>query len=466
MNITEIKTAAANGEASAQVELAHAYRDGIEVRKNSAHYLSYLTKAAEQNNAEAIKELVEYHSNRRNKNAAFKLACYWANKGKAIGITFPEVVLLKIGDTDTCTEKIVEYLFCKNVKFEKAKELILKGNIPSDTLYSWAEKYHLEHKDDKKRIGEIVYLYLISSKGDAEKINETALTLLDKSEKDNIKIASSLFKEGYRMGDQYAAASYMHCLLVGKGVQKNVKSAAKIYYEYKDKGVILSHAFSSPTRTGKTIKTPNSMEWRIHHVKNTTKRTANNISGVVGNSLKSVFIGLFHYMSAIIRAIGVSAILLSIAVLFGIKHINWAWMQSLRNTFEGMIDCPSSIKYIIIFILLTIINSFMFKQLYKQLDKHWTKQGNRELRDTLSKFGWNLPEFTIESSRTVNEVQGCNGGDASITNEYILRFLDVNQIEHCQKKGHYDYGGGYMTAELEWIDSNRAKVTVYELAYN
>jgi hypothetical protein len=54
----------------------------------------------------------------------------------------------------------------------------------------------------------------------------------------------------------------MYCLIYGKGVRKDIKTAATIYYKFKDKGIKLTHAFASSKMKGKAIRIPKSMEWK------------------------------------------------------------------------------------------------------------------------------------------------------------------------------------------------------------
>jgi TPR repeat protein len=258
MDIEELRKKAKKGDAMAQLELAHAYLNGTGVRKNHGHYLSWLTKSAEQENIEAQKELVKYYSSQK----SFEHARYWVGRCKANGIIFSDEELIRIGDADKCKEKIEEYLFGNPIQFNKANDLILSHGPSDDMLHFFAEKYHEIHKNDSSRLNEISCLYLLSTNGDKRKINETALNLISKSEKDNMKIAVSLFQEGYRLGDHYAAASYMYCLIYGKGVRKDIKTAATIYYKFKDKGIKLTHAFASSKMKGKAIRIPKSMEWK------------------------------------------------------------------------------------------------------------------------------------------------------------------------------------------------------------
>ena len=59
-NIEIIKDKAKTGDVQSQIELAHAYLNGEGVAKNRAHYLKWLTKAAEQNNVDAQYELFQF----------------------------------------------------------------------------------------------------------------------------------------------------------------------------------------------------------------------------------------------------------------------------------------------------------------------------------------------------------------------------------------------------------------------
>lgn len=196
---------------------------------------------------------------------------------------------IKIADIEKSTEQIEEYLFGGTIRFNKAKELILKISPSSETLYAWAERYHKSHKTDAKRLGEITYLYLVSSKGVASKINEIALQLLEQSEKENLKIAAAMFGEGCRMGNQYAAASYMYCLITGKGVRKNIKAAAKVYFDYKEKGIELNRAFASRTQKGKAIRIPKSTVWKRELTALKFGKMSKSISDKVFVPLNSIF---------------------------------------------------------------------------------------------------------------------------------------------------------------------------------
>lgn len=265
-DIEAIKQQAKKGDVQSQVELAHAYLNGEGVAKNRAHYLTWLTKAAEQNNVDAQYELFQFYSNKRSKYTDMQAACYWAGRAKANGMAFTEEELLKVGDADSCEKKINEYLFGEKIQFEKAKSLILKSSLSKETLLSFAERYEEINISNNKRLNQIYYLYLQSTGGDAGVINSLAVNLAAKSKRNHQKIAAELFREAYQKGDKHATASYIYCLIHGKGVKKDVSAASRIYYEYKNQGIILSHAFASDKIEGIEIKLPTSLTWKMGKV--------------------------------------------------------------------------------------------------------------------------------------------------------------------------------------------------------
>lgn len=266
-NIEIIKDKAKTGDVQSQIELAHAYLKGEGVAKNRAHYLKWLTKAAEQNNVDAQYELFQFYSSNSGKYTDMQAACHWAERAKTNGVTFTEEELLKVGDADSCEKKINEYLFGEKIQFEKAKSLILKSNLSKETLLSFAERFEEKHLSNGKRLSQIYYLYLISTSGDAGAINSLALNLAEKSKRNHQKISAELFREAYQKGNKYAAASFMYCLIHGKGVKKDISLASRIYYEYKNKGITLSHAFASENVKGINIKLPTSITWKMGKLK-------------------------------------------------------------------------------------------------------------------------------------------------------------------------------------------------------
>lgn len=282
-NIEIIKDKAKTGDVQSQIELAHAYLNGKGVAKNRAHYLKWLTKAAEQNNVDAQYELFQFYSSKSGKYTDMQAACHWAERAKANGMAFTEEELLKVGDADSCEIKINEYLFGEKIQFEKAKSLMLKSNLSKETLLSLAERFGEKHLSNGKRLSQIYYLYLISTSGDTETINSLAINLTEKSKRNYQKISADLFREAYQKGNKYAAASYMYCLIHGKGVKKDIALASRIYFEYKSKGITLSHAFANESIKGVSIKLPTSITWEMGKLMLTIDKT---LDSVLGNATK------------------------------------------------------------------------------------------------------------------------------------------------------------------------------------
>lgn len=181
--------------------------------------------------------------------------------------------------------KIEELLFGDKIQFDKAKTMILRQRPTPDVLLGWAQRYHQQHKTDKKRVREIVYLYLLSTDGDAAQINALALDLMRQSEAENMSIAAALFQQAYRQGNQYAAGSYLYCLLNGKGVRKNTSAAANVYYEFQSKGIRLEKAFAEPGAEGISIKLPTSKQWKKAAFK---KRSSNLFNSIVDGLSKPI----------------------------------------------------------------------------------------------------------------------------------------------------------------------------------
>lgn len=282
-NIEIIKDKAKTGDVQSQIELAHAYLNGEGVAKNRAHYLKWLTKAAEQDNVDAQYELFQFYSSKNGKYTDMQAACHWAERAKVNGVIFTEEELLKVGEVDTCEAKIKEYLLGEKIQFEKAKSLILKSNQSKASLLSLAEQFEAKHISNGKRFNQIYYLYLISTSGNADEINSLAIKIAEKSKKNHQRLSAELFKEAYQKGNKYAAASFMYCLIHGKGVKKDISFASRIYFEYKRKGITLSHAFANESIKGVSIKLPTSITWKMGKLMLTIDKT---LDSVLGNATK------------------------------------------------------------------------------------------------------------------------------------------------------------------------------------
>lgn len=292
-NIEIIKDKAKTGDVQSQIELAHAYLNGEGVAKNRAHYLKWLTKAAEQDNVDAQYELFQFYSSKSGKYTDMQAACHWAERAKVNGVIFTEEELLKVGEVDTCEAKIKEYLLGEKIQFEKAKSLILKSKLSKDFLMSLAEQFQEKNISNSKRFSQIFYLYLVSTSGDTDEINSLAIKIAEITKRNYQRLSAELFKEAYQKGNKYAAASFMYCLIHGKGVKKDISFASRIYFEYKSKGITLSHAFANEETKGISIKLPSSIKWKMGKFMLNIDKT---LDSVLGNAAKP-FCGLFSLTS-------------------------------------------------------------------------------------------------------------------------------------------------------------------------
>ena len=264
MDIEELRKKAKEGDIASMKELAQAYLEGNGVPKNRAHYIKWLTIAAERGDVDAQMELIKFYSDKRSKYSNPEKALFWMRKAQEQGAEFSNDELAEAGDSSACCKKIEQYLFGggKEHSFKKAIALLLKANLPKSTLVDFANRYLEQYCENPKEISNICYLIKKAYGGNGEELNDYAVELTKLKFKNNMKIAVSLFAEAYSLGSTQAAASYMYCLITGKGIRKNIKAAAKVYFDYKDKGIELNSAFASRTQKGKTIRIPKSTIWK------------------------------------------------------------------------------------------------------------------------------------------------------------------------------------------------------------
>ena len=102
-----IKEKAKDGRVEAQKELAHAYLEGNGVPKNRAHYLTWLTKAAERGDVDSQKELAKFYNDKRSNYSKPKEALFWMRKAQEQGAEFSdeERAEIEAGDSSVCCEK-------------------------------------------------------------------------------------------------------------------------------------------------------------------------------------------------------------------------------------------------------------------------------------------------------------------------------------------------------------------------
>ena len=295
MEIEELKEQAKQGNVAAQVDLAHAYLNGNGIAKNRKHYLTWLKKAAESGHLESQMELIDILSNKRGKYADPKQALQWMKIAQKNGATFTQDKLASVGDPDTCSELIQQYLFDESKRnFKQAKELLLRCDIDKDILMSWAKEYHSHHIQEKKEQSNISYLYKLACKADADEMNHLAVKLLEANEKENLCLAFGLFGEAFRLGNEYAAASYFYCLCYGKGSRKNLELATEVYYQCKERGTSLTHRYATESSKGKAFSEPTSVEWKKLCAKYQTKSIANSVGTKIGNASAAFLKSILH----------------------------------------------------------------------------------------------------------------------------------------------------------------------------
>ena len=155
-------------------------------------------------------------------------------------------------------------------------------------------------------------------------------------------------------------------------------------------------------------------------------------------------------------------IIISIVILVCIKFADLPWAVKLRNYLEGLLPGLSFFTYLGLFIILTVVLSFFFK-LIKDISN---KRESREFGIFLRSFGWDLPEFTIESEREISSYGGLVGKTYGTT-EYVLRFkkgLYQRPKKNASGMDPY-YGGQTDNVHLEVIDNRRVRVTI-DYEYN
>ena len=152
------------------------------------------------------------------------------------------------------------------------------------------------------------------------------------------------------------------------------------------------------------------------------------------------------------------AIIISTALLIYIKIAELPWAERLRNYLEGLLPGQSFITYLGLFIILTVVISVIFKLVKNISNKRESREFGLFLRD----FGWDLPEFTIESKREISSFGGLVGSTYGTT-EYVLRLKKglyyTPKLKDSSGKDPY-YGGQTDNVHLEVINYRRVRVTI------
>lgn len=429
-DIEAIKQQAKKGDAQSQVELAHAYLNGEGTVKNRGLYLKWLEQAGGQGHLESQLELVDFYSQKRNKYSNPQKALYWVREAQKLGVTFTEEQLLAVGDPVVCGRQIEEYLFGEDKarNFEKAKELILRVNPSQETLFDYAKRYYDLYHGNAKMLSNISYLFKISFNQNHDKLNEYAVELTKNKAKNNTKIAFSLFYEAYRLGNPYAASSYLYCLLNGKGCKRNMDLAAIIYFDCKQKKIDTGKAFVSLSNRGTVNKLPNSLAWKIACFKHKTEGMQSGITEAFEDAC-GIFMELLYGVWWIITN---TPIVISLLIVLGILRLNFSWCMSMRQFIENLIPV-AWIGYVILIVLITTF-FFILKLLFKWWLSKQPKKPAEDLRKKWNEFGLSLPPFIVDNIETIGRADGCFGPSTSIT-VYTIRFVEKVPDETFKQRG-------------------------------
>lgn len=455
-DIEVIRKQAQKGDIQSQIDLAHAYMKGEGVVKNRAHYLNWLTKAAEQGCVEAQCELVEYHSNKKNKNADPTKALYWLQEAQKVGRDFTNEQLLKAGDPDACNEQIEIFLFGKEneINFEKAKELILRVKPSQETLLGYSKRYFEMYHDNAKKLSNISYLIKLSFNGDHNKLNEFAVGLTDNKAKNSMKIAFSLFVEAYSLGNSSAAGSYLYCLISGKGCRRDIDKAASVYYDCKRKNMDVSRAFSSETQLGHAIKLPNNFSWRMACLKQRIMGVQRGVMKILGR-IPNLILVLFVFIRDLFKKKGVSPMVVSAMILLCIIKLNFPWCVCIQELMEGLVPVIWG-GYIISFIIL--MTFFSFCSFFRM------KRKSKLLREKWKVYGLCLPPFNVVDIEVIENVDGCYG-PSTYTTVYKIRFIKNDNTgsnkNHCKIWHNPNYSLETVTINIAYLSEKEANVTVH-----
>lgn len=419
MNIEDIKKKAEAGDVQAQVDLAHAYLYGNGIRQNRKHYQTWLIKAGLQGNIEAQLELIDFYCQRHNKYASPSKALFWINKAQELGVTIDQEYLVATGDPDTCNQQIEEFLLGspKSHNFVKAKELILRLNLSQEKLLEYANRYYDMYQDDARKVSNISYLYKISFNQNHEKLNEFAVGLTNSKAKNSMKIAFSLFAEAYRLGNSYAASSYLYCLLNGRGCKRDISMGASVYYDCKRKNIDISRAFASATNQGVVVELPNSLAWKMDCFKCSFTEVIEKVTNSYYGIFRAIWRILF-FLWTLVKKIGFIPIALSSSILLCIQNLDFLWIVPARICLNSLIG-TTWVGYAVSFIIFTA-----FFSIPVLLYKKWKSgQPNEQLRRRWNEYGLSLPSFIVVNTKTIERTDGCYG-PSTLTTVYTIRFVE------------------------------------------
>lgn len=155
--------------------------------------------------------------------------------------------------------------------------------------------------------------------------------------------------------------------------------------------------------------------------------------------------------------------IICIALLICFICAEMPWAERVRNYLEELLPGLSFIIYLGLFIILTVVIAVIFKLGKRIINKRESKEFGVFLRG----FGWDFPEFTIESGRSISRFGGLFGNTYG-TYEYVLRFKKgLYYIPNSKNVSGMDPYYECQTDNLhfEIIDDRRVKVTI-DYEYN
>jgi hypothetical protein len=265
--------------------------------------------------------------------------------------------------------------------------------------------------------------------------------------KNNMKIAFSLFSEAYRLGNPYAASSYLYCLLNGKGCKRDINKGISTYFECKQKNIDVSRAFASAMNKGRVAKLPNSLYWKISCLIHKAEDSMAGMMKATDSGL-GILLEILLFLLTPIRVVGVWSVIISLFIFVCILRWENSWCISIRHFFESLTS-NTLVGYIILFVLLMVVIS-VCSIIYKSVI----------LRKDLKKYGLYLPPFFIVNTEVTESTIGCFGPSSSTTVYKVHFFKNVDYTDYSQGTNwvNPDYPLETMDVRIVYLNQNKAEI--------
>ena len=433
MDIEELRKKAKNGDIEAMKDLAHAYRKGESVSKNRAHYIKWLTIAAERGDVDAQMELIKFYSDKRSKYSNPEKAVFWMRKAQEQKV---EKSILSEIDMDNAKVVFEKSMQLSKTDKEVSRNLLFKaaslGSIEALTHISSFSPNAIKNSNEAIDINK--WACLLIKAANTEKEKEIGTKLIKLSVDYN--------------GNEQAMANYIYCALNGIGMEKNLTEAAGYYLKI---GEPESLVVMGTGKQGRSIrwKLPETVDWekavqKAHEVqkrlleeeKERKKRERKRIEGEEVQNIQDILDRADYIKSPKLKVIRISiAIILSAIFTVFLDGTNWDFFvsakSSLMETFSSQLAAFCVIIAVFTTVFYWIIRPFMPSKLTRC---------NADIRKELQYFEVVLPPFEIVKSETETISTSFMGhGDDVWTNKYLIRFLEENAAE--QVKGFSTQGG-------------------------